>query len=188
VLPASANVLHYKYSPEVLQRDYMRIDGRLSMIELIPSTPRDITIVAAQMREWDRREFEASAAYPSATHAALLCHYGSQPWAAIALLDGDPVAAFGAFGSPLMPQLRTAWAFGTERFRRAVPAITREVESWKPQLVREGVHRIEARALAGHDLAGRWLKGLGASRETILKRYGTGGEDFELWAWVAETN
>lgn len=163
-----------------------RGDGRV--IELIPSTPRDITIVAANMREWDRREFEASAVYPSLTHAALLCHHGSGRWAGIALLDGQPVAAFGAFGSPLHPHLRTAWAFGTDRFRRVVPAISGEVQRWKPLLVAEGVHRIEARALKGHDLAGRWMSSLGASREAVLRHAGVNGEDFELWAWVAETN
>jgi hypothetical protein len=161
------------------------------MIELIASTPRDITIVAANMREWDRREFEASARTPafagasSMTEAALICHYGSIPWARVALVDGEPVAAFGAAGSAYQPQLRLAWAFGTERFRRAVPAISREVESWKPLLVAEGVHRIEARALVGHDLAGRWMRGLGARREAVLERYGIGGEDFELWAWTS---
>lgn len=157
------------------------------MIELIPSTPRDISIVAVNIREWDRREFEASAAYRSITDAALLCHYGSGQYAGVALLDGDPVAAFGAFGNPLMPQVRTAWAFGTSRFRRAVPAISVEVERWKPYLVAEGVHRIEARCLRGHDLAGRWMASLGASREAVLMHYGRGGEDFELWAWTAGT-
>jgi hypothetical protein len=155
------------------------------MIELVASTPRDITIVAAAMREWDRREFEASARTASMTEAALICHYGSGQWARVALLKGEPVAAFGAAGSPYQPQLRIAWAFGTDRLRKAVRAISREVESWKPRLVAEGVGRIEARALVGHDLAGRWMTALGASREAILRRYGTGGEDFELWAWVA---
>lgn len=156
------------------------------MIELIPSTPRDITIVAANMREWDRREFEASARYMAITEAALYCHFTSLPWAGVALLKGEPVAAFGAAGSALQPQLKAAWAFGTDKFKRVVPAISREVESWKPHLMAEGVHRIEARALVGHDLAGRWMAGLGAQCEGVLRHYGRGGEDFELWAWTAE--
>lgn len=156
-------------------------------IELIPSTPRDITIVAVGMRDWDRREFEASAAYRNITDAAMFCHLTSGPWAGVALLDGEPVAAFGAAGSPFQPQVKVAWAFGTDHFRRAVPAISREVNSWKPLLVAEGVRRIEARSLVGHDLAGRWMAGLGALREAVLKHYGRGGEDFELWAWTAET-
>lgn len=136
------------------------------------------------MRDWDRREFEATADYRNLTDAALLCHYGSMPWAGVALLNDEPVAAFGALGSPLHPQLKMAWAFGTAKFRRAVPAIGREVESWKPHLIAEGVHRIEARSLVGHDLAGRWMAGLGAEREAVLRKYGRNGEDFELWAWV----
>lgn len=158
--------------------------GVASLIELIPSNPRDITIVAVGMRDWDRLEFEATAAYRNITDAALFCHYGSGPYAGVALLNGEPVAAFGAVGNPLMPQLRTAWAFGTPRFRKVVPAISREVERWKGLLVEDGVHRIEARALVGHDLAGHWMTGLGAKREAILRSYGRHGEDFELWAWV----
>ena len=137
------------------------------------------------MRDWDRREFKAAARTRSLSEAALFCHHVSMPWAGIALEHGEPIAAFGAAGSPMQPQLRIAWAFGTERFRRAVPSIGREVQSWKPRLIAEGVRRIEARALCGHDLAGRWLAKLGATREAILRRYGMGGEDFELWAWVA---
>lgn len=154
------------------------------MIELIPSTPRDITIVAANMRQWDRTELEASAA-GTMTERALFCHYTSFPWACVALLNDEPVAAFGAAGTPLQPQVKVAWAFGTGRFRRVVPAISREVESWKPHLIAEGVHRIEARALVGHDLAGRWMAGLGAKQEGVMRHYGRNGEDFELWAWTA---
>lgn len=155
------------------------------MIELIPSTPRDITIVAANMREWDRTELEASAT-GTMTERALFCHYTSMPWACVALLNGEPVAAFGLAGTPLQPQLKVAWAFGTDRFRRVVPAISREANSWFPHLIAEGVHRIEARALVGHDLAGQWMAGFGAKNEGVMRRYGRNGEDFELWAWTAE--
>jgi len=155
------------------------------MIELIPSTPRDITIVAANMREWDRTELEASAT-GSMTERALFCHYTSQPWACVALLNGEPVAAFGAAGTPLQPQVKVAWAFGTSRFRRVVPAISREIERWKPHFIADGIHRVEARCLVSHDLAGRWMAGLGFSREGVMRHYGRNGEDFELWAWTAE--
>lgn len=121
------------------------------------------------------------------TERALFCHYTSMPWAAVALLDGEPVAAFGAAGTPLQPQLRVAWAFGTKRFKRCVPAISGEVNAWKPALMAEGVRRIEARTLVGHDLAGHWMTYLGAEREGVMRQYGTNGEDFELWAWTAET-
>lgn len=140
------------------------------------------------MRDWDRTEFEASAVYRSITEAALFCHYGSGEWARVVLLRGEPVAAFGAVGSPYQPQLMSAWAFGTKRFKRTVPAITAEVNSWKPRLIEQGVRRIEARAIVGHDLAGHWMASLGAKREAVLRRYGVNGEDFELWAWIGESD
>lgn len=155
-------------------------------VEIIPSTPRDISIVGAQMRAADREEFAASAAYPSLAQAAVFCHAMSDQWSAVVLLRGEPVAAFGAAGSPLQPHMRSAWAFGTDRFKRVVPAITREVEAWKPQLVAAGVHRVEARSLVGHDIAGLWLAGLGCRQEAVLRRAGRNGEDFLLFAWVAE--
>ena len=154
-------------------------------VEIIPSTPRDISIVGMNMRPADRAEFEASAEYPSLSQAAVFCHHVSDRYSAVVLLRGEPVAAFGAAGSPLQPHLRSAWAFGTSKFRRVVPWITREVERWKPILVADGVHRVEARSLVGHDIAGIWLEGLGCAKEATLRCAGRHGEDFNLWAWVA---
>jgi hypothetical protein len=158
----------------------------IAPIEIIRSTPRDISIVGINMRAEDRAEFEAGAAYRSASDAALFCHHTSGRWSAVVLLRGEPVAAFGCAGSPLQPQVRAAWAFGTRRFRRVVPWITREVEAWKPHLIAAGVHRVEARALVGHDIAGIWLLGLGCVKEGTMRRMGRGGEDFDLYAWVAD--
>ena len=155
-------------------------------VEIIPSTPRDISIVGMNMRAADRAEFEASAEYPSLAQAAVFCHHVSDRWSAVVLLRGEPVAAYGAAGSSLTPHLRSAWAFGTDKFKRAVPWITREVERWKPMLIEAGVHRVEARSLAGHDIAGLWLNGLGCAKEGVLRRAGRRGEDFDLWAWAPE--
>lgn len=159
--------------------------GRVT-VEIIPSNPRDISIIGANMREHDRREFEASALFPSMSTAALMCHYASPDWAWVALLDDEPAGAIGIVRNALQPQLGAAWAFGTDRFKRVVPALSVLAATFRNRLVSEGVHRIEARCIVGHDLAGRWMAGLGASRETVLRRYGVNGEDFELWAWTDE--
>lgn len=116
--------------------------------------------------------------------AALLCHYASPGWAWVALYRGEPAGAIGIVRNALQPQIGAAWAFGTDRFRRVVPALSVLAATFRDRLVADGVHRIEARCIVGHDLAGRWMASLGASRETILRRYGRGGEDFELWAWT----
>lgn len=139
------------------------------------------------MRDWDRVEFEASARFDSMTQAALLCHYASPGWAWVALLDGEPVSAIGiAQSAPWQPQLRSAWAFGTKRFKRSLPALSVLAHGFRERLIAEGVRRVEARSLVGHDLAGQWMHALGASRETVLRRFGVNGEDFELWAWTDE--
>jgi hypothetical protein len=83
--------------------------------------------------------------------------------------------------------MRTAWAFGTGRLKRAVPSITRFCrEEWPKQLIPIGVTRVEIRSLADHDLAHRWLQAIGCRREALMTNYGVHGEDFELWAFIDE--
>jgi hypothetical protein len=136
------------------------------------------------MREWDRREFRATAGNRSMSDAALLCHYASQGFAWVALLDGEPVAAIGVVRSPLMPHLGSAWAFGTQKFKRALPALSRAARAFPGLLIADGVRRVEARCLKDHDLAGHWMASLGATKECDLECYGAEGETFELWAWT----
>lgn len=158
-------------------------------VEIVPGSLRDISFIAANMREQDRREIFATAMLGSATDAAAISFYGSGPdWSWTAWLDGQPVGAFGVGrGSPLQPHIRHAWAYGTGRFRRVVPAITRFVRSeWPDRLFIEGVTRLEARSISDHDVAHRWLAGLGAKREAEMRGYGVNGETFELWAFLKE--
>jgi hypothetical protein len=136
------------------------------------------------MREWDRKEFEASASLRSITDAALACHYASQGFAWVALLDGEPQGAIGVARSPLQPHLGAAWAFGANRFKRTVPELSRLARMFQEWLIEDGVRRVEARCLKGHDLAGRWMSALGAKHECDLECYGVNGETFELWAWT----
>lgn len=158
-------------------------------VEIRPGTPRDLCFVASNMREWDRREVSATAVLESMTEAAMLSWHVSGPdWCWTAWLDGQPHAAFGvSVGSHYQPHIRGAWAWGTDRFRRCVPAITRFcVNDWPDRLIGEGVWRVEIRSMKGHDIAHRWLSGLRARREGEMTNYGVHGETFELWAWLKE--
>lgn len=156
--------------------------------EIRTATPRDICFVAANIRDQDRREIEASAVLSSMTEAAMLSWYSSQGFCWTVWLDGQPHAAFGVgYGSALQPHIRSAWAWGTDRFKRCVPAISRFcVKEWPSRLIGEGVTRVEVRSLKDHDIAHRWLAGLRAKREAVMENYGVHGEAFELWAWLAE--
>jgi hypothetical protein len=156
-------------------------------VTIVPATLRDIAYVMANLRPQDRREIRASADLTSTVEAAVIAFETSKDWSWTAQIAGQPVAAVGtAETSVLTPHIRTAWAFGTRRFRRAVPAISRfAAAEWPGRLIGEGVRRLEVRSLAGHDIAHRWLAGLGACLEGELPQYGTGGETFQLWAWTS---
>lgn len=158
-------------------------------VQIHPGNLRDITFVSANLREQDRREILATAKLDCASQAGWLSWIVSGPdWCWTASIDGQPVAAFGiGQGTPLQPHMRTAWAFGTDRLRRAVPAITRfALAEWPHRLFAVGVGRVEIRSLADHDIAHKWLSGMGGRREAVMRGYGTGGEDFELWALLKE--
>lgn len=116
----------------------------------------------------------------------MLSWYLSGPdWCWTAWLDGQPRAAFGISAlSDRQPHMRTAWAWGTDRFRRCVPEITRHMRTWPARLYADGVTRVEVRSLKDHDLAHIWLSGLGARRECEMPGYGVNGETFELWSFA----
>lgn len=155
--------------------------------EIKPATLRDITWIAANLREQDKREILASSTLV-ARDAAIVCLHGSPNFAWCVWINGQPHAAFGiGQGSPMTPYIRSAWAFGTDKMRRCIPAISRfTVDEWPGRLIAEGVTRVEVRSLLGHDVAGRWLKSLRAKHEGILRNYGSSGEEFDLYSWTKE--
>lgn len=157
--------------------------------EIRPGTLRDVCFVAANLRDEDKREVFATARLESGTEAGFLSFLSSPDWCWTAWLDGQPVAAFGVgMGNPVhQPHIRHAWAYGTSRFKRVTPAITRFcLKHWPKRLISEGVTRVEIRSIAGHDLAHKWLTGLRARHEACLTGYGVNGETFTLWAWLKE--
>lgn len=117
----------------------------------------------------------------------MLSWYSSGPgWCWTSWLKGQPEGAFGISAvSHYQPHVRSAWAWGTKRFKRCVPAISRfMLKEWPGLIVGAGVTRVEIRNLKDHDIAHRWLKALGSRHEGELLEYGTQGETFELWSLV----
>lgn len=157
--------------------------------EIRPGTLRDICYVASNLRDEDRREVFATAVLSSGSEAGVISFSTSPGWCWTAWLDGQPVAAFGvALGNPVyQPHIRHGWAYGTDKFKRAVPAITRFcVREWPARLIAEGVRRVEVRSIADHDVAHKWLTAIRAHRECEMPGYGVNGEAFTLWSWRAE--
>ena len=99
--------------------------------------------------------------------------------------DGEPVSAIGAIR--MWPGVYALWAFGTDRWREVVLTLTKvALRVIMPELLEQGFHRGECRALASRDDVARWLSLLGLKHEGRLSGFGSGREDFNLYAWTAD--
>jgi hypothetical protein len=138
---------------------------------------RDWAEIACQMPDGTSREYVADMIFDSTRPD--VC------W--VAVLRGDPVMAFGVCATSI-PGLWSAWAFGTDRAKRAIPIVTRYINTTARRhfITTYNPRRLEIRALTSHDYANRWLPKLGCKLETVCRQYGTGGEDFHLWSIVKE--
>ncbi len=155
----------------------------MTRVEIIPANVRDVSYILANLCEADRAEIACQ--YPEHTDTLTIgrSHLGLGAWCA--LLDSQPVQAFGLYPATPAGNVLIAWAFGTRFRRRSIPAVTRWMRERLLAAFAGGVTRVEARAIATHVGAGRWLRGLGAA-EVPLRGFGRNGEDFILFSWVAE--
>lgn len=151
-------------------------------ISIRPATLRDMTYIAAHMRAADRREI--TAVYPATdTEIGRAMHQMSE-YAWTAWIDDAPVAAFGMTRD--LPGLGTGWAYGTDRLRRTVPAITRFIRTRMPEMIEIGIRRVEVRTAIDHDISHRWLEALGFQREGIARHYGADGLHYAIYAFTEE--
>lgn len=153
------------------------------MVEIIPASFRDLSYIAAHIRPEDREEVECQTGPLHYVDLAAM-HYRDN--ANVALVNGNPEAAFGA-SRIAGDHYWTAWMWGTKRIRRAVPAIGHYVRNTMiPELLDRGAMRVEARALATHHSAQRWLEAMGATRRCDLPCFGMNGESFVLYDWTRD--
>lgn len=134
---------------------------------------RDFAEIGCLWQEWDARSCGIVAAQASIPGLSWVVVY-----------EGQPAAAYGfSYAAPFDPEHWQAWAFGTDRFRRCVPTITRHLLSIRP-LLEKRCRRCQVVTHTEHDLSHQWLEALGAEREGLLRSYGRNGEDFYVYAWV----
>lgn len=147
---------------------------------IIGGNLRDLSYIASNLRPEDKAEVDCQLDEWTPAGLALGAMQG---FAYVAVLDGNPEAAFGAAEN--RSGLWTIWCWGSKRVHRCVPRITRFCwDVLMPDVMARGALRGEARPLASNDLACRWLDRLGATRQGLLKSYGKNGEDFVLYEWV----
>ena len=156
----------------------------MSSVELIPAAYGDIVFIARQMRDLDREEI-------------MPLTWSGQPedlafWSAhlgglsnVALADGKPVAAFGAY--EIMPQFWNVWMFSTDDWPLVAMTVTRTIlRKWTPIIFESNAQRMDCWSMDGHDVAHRWLEVLGARREASLENYGATGKTFHCYSWTRD--
>ena len=144
--------------------------------------PDMVHAVAANMREWDRREIFATRTNDSPAllaEEALAC--GPISW--VAGRGDDPIAAFGC--APMWRGVWSMWLFATDDFGQIGISVTKLiVRTIVPMMIDAGAHRLEARSMEGHTDAQRWLEVIGAQREGgPLRGFGRDGQDFHIYTW-----
>lgn len=154
------------------------------MIDIRPATVAHATFITANLRPGDREE--AFCQLPPDTPTAVLGTWLAQPThrSLIAYLDDEPVTLFGA--SPINHFVWSVWALGTRQMQRTAPAVSRYfTRTLIPQLIEEfGIVGLEARSLASHDEARRWIENMGGKRHGKPFPFGRDGQRFVLYRWT----
>lgn len=151
--------------------------------EIVQPTLADVTFIGANLRPEDHREMMCQVPAGLLGSQALAAMFDDvvMDWTWVAKVNGQPVAIFGFH--PLTVPVWGVFALGTRLMTRAVPAITHWCMGLEQKLLDSGVRRVEARSIAGHDQAHRWLERLGCRRVCELPDHGRDGELFYLYAW-----
>jgi len=151
--------------------------------EVKPANLRDLSYVAAHMRASDRAEVEAQIDEWNAVHVAAM---SLRDFAYIVELNGNPEAAFGC--GQVRKGYWIAWSWMSPRGIRCVPAMVEFItEQLQPAVYAAGALRVEARALATHRMARRFLERIGGEFCCELPAYGKNGEDFVLYQWTRDS-
>ena len=96
-----------------------------------------------------------------------------------------PVAVWGMVQS--RSGVGAGFAFGTDHWGVVVLPMVRQIRSFVlPFLHDSGYHRVEAVAMAHRDDVARFMRLIGAKPEATLRGYGSGGEDFISYRWLAD--
>jgi RimJ/RimL family protein N-acetyltransferase len=152
----------------------------MAQTKIKAATIRDLSYVAAHMRASDRAEIECQMNEWSAAQVALLSR---RDFAYVCELDGNPESAFGC--GQVRQGYWIAWSWGTRRSYRCLPSTIAFITQWlQPAVYDAGAHRVEARALASHVQARRFLERIGGKHRCDLPGYGKNGETFALYDWV----
>jgi hypothetical protein len=102
----------------------------------------------------------------------------------LALLDGMPVAVYGA--TCTWPGVWSAFAFGTDLYSSVIYSLTRHCRRFiVPALTEHGAHLVQCFVQADYQEARQWIRMAfpGAEEECVIRGFGKAGESFVLMSW-----
>lgn len=148
-----------------------------------PAKREDVRYVFENLREQDRYEVESvNPGVPTEVMADVSFDTSA---VRIAIEDngGNVVAVCGL--AMLWVGVCSIWFLSTDNVSRVMVSLTRELKkSLMSGLKKMGCHRAEAKSIATHGVAHRWMQILGGTHEATLRKFGRGGENFELFTWI----
>ena len=153
------------------------------MIEIAAADRGMIQDVLHRLREEDAREMAAAGAHLHLLPEQLTRHnlFMFCAWA----YDCGPISIWGAVQK--RQGVAAGFAFGTDDWGRAVLPMVRQIRGFVlPLLIDLGIHRVDATALRRRDDVRRFMSLIGAKAEGTLTGYGTEGEDFVSYRWLAD--
>lgn len=150
--------------------------------DLIAACYGDIVYIARNMRDLDAEEiFPLTWTGKPEDLAAMSIAAGGI--STVALSDGVPVAAYGAYLG--RPKCWTVWMFATDRWSEVALPVTRDIKrNMMPAMLEGGAVRADCWSMDGHDIAHRWLECLGAIRECSVEDYGPTRKIFHCYSWT----
>jgi len=134
------------------------------------------------LRPLDRQEMFATRSHNDTGRVCQEIMFFCEMTGTIFWHDQEPVAVMGYLVT--WPGVASVWAYGTPKWPTVFKSVTRTIiRETIPGLLKQRVHRAEARTLHGRNETGRWLLSLGAQHEALLFEYGRNRETFAVYAW-----
>jgi len=157
-------------------------------IEVRPTTRRDLCYTASIATDLDKKELIASGPrnMTECGYIAWDCLVGYNGVGWSVWVDDNPEFSFGFTPVSLLQQhLLYGWAWGSDKRWLCMPEIARWAKAeLVPTLDFMGCKRIEARSIAEHKEAHRWLEWMAFKKDCDLPGWGTNGENFVQYSWL----
>lgn len=151
-------------------------------VTISPLALGPVAFVAHNIRDEDWAEARATRADEHKMRLAVDVVKRWGPTGAVLGFD-HPVCVVGA--TQRWPNVWTAWMFATDEFPSIAKSVTRYVKDVLLPTVRNvGMVRADAKSLASHVAAHRWMEITGARFDVKLERFGKNGEDFVQYRWT----